>query len=533
MAWRIARPLGGSLATVRRRIGSIRARLALWYLTIMAALLVFFSALLMTTVIELAPTYHDHLMLQVGEQLAETYQPQTGRVRLMHPLPEAGEIIAVIGTSGAVTQTRGPISAPALATLRHLAAAAQNASLTTVSAYPLAAPPRPSTAYGAYDVHMIAVLRDGRRVATLILASPSTFVSKNLPIRFGWVALLGLLTLLTAGAGGFWLVTRALRPVRLVTQTAREISLTDLSRRLNLPSADELGELAATFDQMLSRLDEAFARQRRFTADASHELRTPLAAIQLEAARMLEQPSTHEECLEALAQIRRTGAAMTQLVEDLLVLARSDDGALAGVAAAQVCDLSDQVYDVVERLVPQAHQRHLELRLGSLPEVRARGDPLALERMIGNIVENAIKYTGGVGHQVTIETGERLKGGELWGWVEVADDGPGIAADHLPHIFERFYRAEAARTSAAPADGERAQEDSTSVNGTGLGLAIAQAIAVAHGGEIQVQSGPGQGCQVTIWLPLARRSSSSSAPLQAHALMPRSQEDREMPVEKL
>jgi signal transduction histidine kinase len=518
MGWnpaRFQRILAHGFDMVRHRLGAvggIRVRLAVWYLTIMAALLAFFGALLVTTLINLAPAGQDQLMLHLGERIATTYQPQTGQVRVPQPLPESRDIVVVIGASGAVTQTVGPISSQALAALREVATSEQDASVTETSGYPLATSTGRTTANAAYDVRVITVLRQGRRVATVVVASPSGVVIRNVPVRFGWVALLGILMLVTAGAGGYWLVTRALRPVRLVTQTAREISMSDLSRRLNVASADELGELAAAFDQMLGRLDEAFARQRRFTADASHELRAPLTVIHLEAARMLEQQNTHQECLDALARVRRKSAAMAVMVEDLLVLARSDDGALMGVAVD--CDLSERAYTVVERLIPMAHHGHLELRMGTLPPVLVRGDPRALDRMIGNVVENAVKYTGGVGHQVTIETGQRLKDGEHWGWMEVADDGPGIAAEHLPHLFERFYRADAARTPAALADEQsavvdRASMTGSSVNGTGLGLAIAQAIAVAHGGKVRVQSRPGQGCRVTIWLPLAWHESTS------------------------
>jgi signal transduction histidine kinase len=521
--WTYARSLGRRLDALRRRMGSIRFRLALWYLTIMAALLVFFSVLLVTTLVDLAPAYQDQVMLQLGERLAATYQPQTGQVHLDRPLPEAADMVVVVDTSGAVTQTVGPISPQSLAALQSLAASSQDASLTKTSSYalPRATSTGGTTRYMAYDAYTIAVLHQGRRVATLLLASPSGVATRTIPFRFTWFAVFGVFIVVTAGAGGVWLVTCALRPVRLVTQTAREISTSDLSRRLNVSSGDELGELAATFDQMLGRLDEAFARQRRFTADASHELRAPLTVIQLEAARMLEQPSTHQECLDALAQIRRTSATMAQVIEDLLLLARSDDGALPG--EAMECDLSDRVYEAAERLVPMAYQRHLELRLGALPAVLVRGDPLALDRMIGNVVENAIKYSGGVGYQVTIETGQRLKEGELWGWVEVADDGPGIAAEHLPHVFERFYRADAARTPTASTDEQLALADGASANGTGLGLAIAQTIALAHGGEIQVQSSSGQGCRVTIWVPLAWSSSPSSASIPVRVLTQMSQ----------
>jgi signal transduction histidine kinase len=193
---------------------------------------------------------------------------------------------------------------------------------------------------------------------------------------------------------------------------------------------------------------------------------------------------------------------MSTLVDDLLLLARADDDTLT--AKAEELDLSDRVCEVTDRLVPMAHQRHLQLVLGSLPAVPVCGDPAALDRAIGNVIENAIKYTSGVGHRVTIETGRRLDEGELWGWLEVTDDGPGITPDHLPHVFERFYRADSARTPSSATGEEMATEVETPVKGTGLGLSIAQSVATSHGGEIQIHSNPGEGCRVILSLPLAQ-----------------------------
>ena len=291
-----------------------------------------------------------------------------------------------------------------------------------------------------------------------------------------------LATLVIALLGGYWLADRAMRPVHTITQAARTIGETDLSRRLNMKSRDELGELANTFDGMLGRLQAAFERQRQFVADASHELRTPLTIVNLETSRTLASPHKPAEYQHALATIRSENDFMTSLVNDLLTLARMD----AGQAARQnlPVDLSDVAIDTIERLSSLAARNGVRLEAGDLPEVRILGDRQHLVQMVSNLVENAIKYASGQYKKVSIETGLT----EDAGWVRVSDNGPGIAPEHLPHLFDRFYRIDQARMRGSDdAAGPQAP------GGSGLGLSIVQWIVQSHGGEIKVESQVGTG----------------------------------------
>jgi signal transduction histidine kinase len=291
-----------------------------------------------------------------------------------------------------------------------------------------------------------------------------------------------LATLLIALLGGYWLADRAMRPVHTITLAARMIGETDLSRRLNMKSKDELGELADTFDSMLGRLQAAFERQRQFVADASHELRTPLTIVNLETSRTLASPHKLEEYRNALATIRSENDFMTSLVNDLLTLARMDAGQAA--MQSEPVDLSDVAIDTIERLSPLAGRNNVRLEAGELPEVRILGDRQRLVQMVSNLVDNAIKYTAGQDKKISIETGITAD----TAWVRVSDNGPGISPEHLPHLFERFYRIDQARTHGS--DDEAGLKPP---GGSGLGLSIVQWIVQSHNGEIKVESQVGAG----------------------------------------
>jgi signal transduction histidine kinase len=289
-----------------------------------------------------------------------------------------------------------------------------------------------------------------------------------------------LITLVIAIGGGFWLADRAMRPVQTITHTARSIGETDLSRRINLDSKDELGELASTFDNMLARLQAAFERQRQFVADASHELRTPLTIVNLETSRALEARRSQNEYERALRVIHSENEFMSHLVNDLLTLARMDNGQV--VLEKSPLDLSDVAVDAIERLTPLATRKDVSLEAGDLPEAPILGDRQALLQMISNLIENGIKYTEGDEKVVRVETG-------VWdgrAWVRVSDNGPGIPPEHLPHLFDRFYRVDQARARDMDADSE-------SPSGSGLGLSIIQWIAQAHEGDVDVESSPESG----------------------------------------
>jgi heavy metal sensor kinase len=309
-----------------------------------------------------------------------------------------------------------------------------------------------------------------------ILGSP--FDPYDLNNRLLVTLLLGsFLTIGVALAGGLWLADRAMRPVHAITQTARTISETDLNRRLNMNSKDELGELANTFDAMLARLQTAFERQRQFVADASHELRTPLTIVNLEASRALSSKRSTDEYQRAMGVIRSENEFMSHLVSDLLTLARMDSGQMA--MEKNTLDLSDIALEAVERLVPLAERKNVRLETGDLPEVNILGDRRYLLQMMSNLVENGIKYTGGEEKRVRVETG--LDGDSVW--LRVTDTGEGILSEHLPHLFDRFYRVDKARS--------RGEDEAQ--GGNGLGLSIVNWIVQAHNGEVHVESVPGVG----------------------------------------
>ena len=309
-------------------------------------------------------------------------------------------------------------------------------------------------------------------------------VSQNLNNVDGTLNLL-LITLLigvpvivvAAGIGGYFLAERALAPIDTMTQLAHDLSAQDLSARLAVPTTrDEVGRLAATLNSMLARLERAFHRERQFTADASHELRTPLAAMQTIIDSTATQSRTPDEYRQALADLRHETESMKSLTEGLLHLARSDDA--DHLPAMQPVKVAILLKDVVDSLQPMAEEKELLLRDALADEATTiLGDSDALIRLFVNLVDNAIKYTDQ--GSITVDGWLTADGQYV---IAVADTGPGIAAEHLPHLFDRFYRVDKAR-------GRR---------GIGLGLAIAQSIARAHGGEITVESVVGRGTTFTV-----------------------------------
>src|SRR6267154_1692214 len=299
---------------------------------------------------------------------------------------------------------------------------------------------------------------------------------------FALVLPLGLALALLMGS---WISRRALAAVDQIITEVREI--TDgrsLHRRLAEPlMKDELGRLAETLNQMMTRLERSFTALRRFTADASHELKTPLTVLRAGVERAITRPDLAPETLAPLEETLQEVNRMTELLESLLTLARADEG--RADLHREAVDLRDIVADVGEtgELLAEHAGVRIDIRLPSAPLVlpvdRSRIRQLAL-----NLIENAVKYTPR-GGQVSVELGTN-DGRAVF---TVADTGIGIAPGDLPHVFDRFWRADSARTRTS----ERA--------GTGLGLAICKWIAEAHGGTIDVQSRPGRGTTFTVGLP--------------------------------
>jgi signal transduction histidine kinase len=492
-------------------------RLTLWYLAIFGLVLLAFAAVAYGAVTNQALSALTTSLGIQSQQLAGTYDSRDG---LVHPPPVSdirdapipgGEILLLLTPAGQVKQQFGPLTGAGVA---QAGAFAQQhlPGNRLYETYTLNLPLSPTARRGPsldFLLMLTLIQVQGQHAATLVLGilRADEQVGGNLLFTF---AVTIPMTLLLIALGGYWLATRAMRPVRLITRTAQQIGETNLSRRLQVPGRDELAELAGTFNQMLGRLEAAFERQRQFTADASHELRTPLTIINNEANRVLVRRRTPEEYEQTLLTIQAEGAYMARLVSDLLTLARRD--ARPATLDKVPVDLSDLTLEVVERLAPLARQCALTLSAVDLPEVLILGDALALSQMLTNLIENAIKYAGGVGTQVQVETGCREQTGKRWAWVRVADDGPGIDADHLAHLFDRFYRIDPARSRPSEQASDFEQTLS-SPGGSGLGLSIVQQVAQTHGGEVRVQSEIGRGTMVEVWLPLADGE-------QAHAVQP-------------
>jgi two-component system OmpR family sensor kinase len=340
-------------------------------------------------------------------------------------------------------------------------------------------------------VFTLPVRRDGRMIGIVQVARELGDFDRMWATRFRIAAVLFPVALVVAGFGGMFLTSRALRPIHLVTLTAGQIGEEDLSRRLPVTGRDELAELSRTFNRMIERLEAAFMsraqayeslegayeQQKQFTSDASHELRTPLTRVKLATSAALGGSQSSEEYRDALRVADHAADSMTALIEQLLTLARADAGQLR--PRADRVDLTDLIRDC-GAILPVSPELSFEL-----PEepIWIAGDEAMLSRLFLNLFENASRHTPSNGRIVASAS---IEGATAIVCVE--DTGEGIPREHLPYVFQRFYRVDASRTRQA--------------GGTGLGLAICRSIAEAHGGIITLKSRIGQGTSATVALPL-------------------------------
>jgi two-component system OmpR family sensor kinase len=316
---------------------------------------------------------------------------------------------------------------------------------------------------------------DGRRLGTLYIADPLTPVSDAQASLLRTFALVGSLALVLAVAAGVLIATLIARPLRRIAGVAAAVDSGDLSLRAGTVGArGEVGVLASAFDRMLERLERAFARQRDFVSDASHELRTPLAVLRAQVELLDRETDPHRRHEGSLTLLRRLDE-MDRLVDDMLTLASAEAGRLV---QPRPIDLSD-FFEDVRRDLPLFGDRdfHLEPVAGTL-----QADPDRLTQVLRNLVRNAVAHTEPSGRVAVVA---RAHDGRLA--ITVADDGPGIPADQLERVFERFHRVDEARAREG--------------GGTGLGLPIARAIVEAHGGRIWAESPTGRGAAITLELP--------------------------------
>jgi heavy metal sensor kinase len=333
---------------------------------------------------------------------------------------------------------------------------------------------------GSYRLFVQPIHHRGEIVGAVAVGRSEAEINALLA-RLRSLGLAGLaVALVSAWAGGSFLAARALRPVDRITRAAAQIGAEDLSLRLEPQGADdELGRLTSAFNGMIDRLERAFQRQQRFTADASHELRTPLAVIRSLAEVALTSPRDEAYDARVYAGICEESERLTHLVESLLTLARADEGhvpLLVGV------DVDEVAIDAAARIVERARRQDVTLTVVPSDGYEVHGDASLLTQLVLNLLDNALRHTPPGGRiALSIEpTGDGVT-------LAVADTGSGIAAEHLPRLFERFYRVDQAR--------------SRSMGGFGLGLAICEWIARVHAGRLTVQSQVGVGTTFRLWLP--------------------------------
>ena len=297
-----------------------------------------------------------------------------------------------------------------------------------------------------------------------------------------WLAGCSVAALLLAWSGLDYLIRQWISPLAALNETARKVDLGNLGRQRLFapPDVPELAQLANAFNELLDRVEAAHSSQHRFVADASHELRTPLTILRGEIDVALRRPRSADEYAEVLQSSREEIERLSRLTDNLLTLARADAG--EALVRRKPVDVAAIAHEVCRKLAPLSEQRKVPLACEASEPAVVPGDAVALEQMILNLTENALRYTPS-GESATVRVTKT--GAEVV--AEVADHGSGISAEHLPHLFERFYCVDKAR--------------SREFGGAGLGLSIVKTLAAAHGGSVEVRSEVGRGSTFTVRLP--------------------------------
>ena len=457
---------------------TLRLRMTLWVAALLLVVLAGFGAFVYGSLRKGLEESIDDSLRMSGAQAVASLNVENGSIDFLDTQPEndtkaslqeRGLTVRILDPAGYVLHAFGPFQALAVDVSSMTAARSGRPAFSTL------ADPRAS---GSVRVYTVAVRENEALIGFVQVAQTLSGVQDSLRRLRSALLLGGPLLVLLAAAGGYFLAGRTLAPIDHITRTARRISGEDLSARLGLPATnDEVGRLAATFDEMLARLEGAFLRERRFTADASHELRTPLAALQVILGVIREKPRKAQDYQQALSDISDEVERLRSLADDLLRLARGDTGA---DSIRETIGLTDLLRDVADSVRPLAETKGLTLTCSVGEGLTLRGDSDALIRLFVNLLDNAVKFTelGNINLEAHAEAAEVI--------VTVRDTGIGIPAAHLPHVFERFYRVDRSRSG----------------RGTGLGLSIAQEIVRAHGGRLELQSSPGSGTEAVVRLPL-------------------------------
>jgi signal transduction histidine kinase len=521
-----AYPAGTTVQNVFRRAWpmTIRLRLTLWYTALLGATLILFSGAIYSA---LAQNLRGQFLFETGRQAAEISQAITDQIQ--------GDLLVIRTDLKGIERLPPPINVDAFANNLPVQIINLNGDILKrsdtlkrtgleVTNYTQALPNiRQNLAHWYYFpynqdgapalVYSVPLYIENKIIGAAQVIRSARHIEEMLVQMSRYLVLGTAFSLVLAAIVGAFLANRALTPIDAITQTASSITRTkDLEQRLNImDNVSEVGQLAATFNVMLDRIQQLFKTQERLIADVSHELRTPLTTVQgnIELLQKMAltspnhlQPSSYGVAFgvtlqETLREVANETNRMSKMINDLLLLAQADSGALQlQMAPIEMDTLLLEVYRQTKRIAEQRKTyKGWEIRLGSEDQASVWGDRERLRQLLINLTDNALKYTP-EGGTITLS----LENGDQWVKIEVKDTGMGIPVGQQEQIFERFYRTDKAR--------------SRELGGSGLGLSIVQWITQAHHGRITVTSKPQEGSTFTLWLPAL--SSDSIVMAQPH-----------------
>jgi heavy metal sensor kinase len=481
------------------RVDTLRARVVTWYVGLLAAALLVFGATLYFGVEGYLKTSLQRSLVGEAKAIGVTflaYEEEKGPTWMSGEIVEAyapelsGRFIRIVRQDGLVLyrsgDTRDPIIDASAVPLPDAHSAGSFRSVRQPGSYDLIVYTQPfrSSSGTSYFIQTGSSIAPIQRV----LSSLGRIVLLITP-----------LVLIASALGGQMLMKLPLRPLVTLSERAEQIGMSKLGERLPvLPTHDEMERLALSLNRMIDRLEDALSLNRRFSADVSHELRTPLTIMRGELEQVLSERGLDPEVHDAVGSAVDEIARMTRIIESLLAIARLDSGADA--IESKPADISALCTWVVEQLHPLAEEKHLTMTVQAVP-LTVSIDTERMKQVLVNVIDNAIKYTppGGSVELSCFASGKSAV-------IEVIDSGIGIPAAELPHVFDRFFRADKVRSRES--------------GGAGLGLSIVKAICTAHGGTIALESAEGVGTVVRIQLPLAATVPDASVASSSAATQP-------------
>jgi two-component system OmpR family sensor kinase len=477
---------------MRRALAGTRLRLTMAFAAVLLVAIVVADVALYVALSRTETSAAADVLISQAHTIASGIEDVNGQVRFgSGDLPtETTQGVAVdaaiVASSGSIIATTTQALSPA--TLAQIAADASRLSTP-------ASPFLTRDSHGVSRLVYAESLQTGQgSTAVLVVSRSIGELEAALGQTILFIAILSVLIIVAGTLLAHRLAGGILSPVRTIASTARSLSQHDLHRRVQVEvTPDELGELVETFNGMLARLESSFESLRRFTADASHELRSPLTVMRSEIEGTLARPRSSVQYQEVLRGLEAEVEHMARTVDQLLMLARADAGALT--PASRNLDVADFLHETAARWRPLATPRRVQIEVNAPDSGTVSADPDLLRRLIDNLIDNAIRHAPS-------DSAVRLTGTETaGGWqIDVHDDGPGIPASARATLFERFVRL----------DGARARES----GGAGLGLALSRAIAQAHGASLQLVEPNGAGATFRLSLPGRHRPGSSPASTQ-------------------